>query len=290
MTSGNGSDQATLEYSLKYNPPIDPRAGERNLKEARQIFEALGVTFLLNSGTCLGAVRDKAVIAWDDDVDLISVMGINGLTQETRVMAARAFTESGYFVGENRVWNYLSMSMMKDYVRVDWSCVTIEENQVHTFPGISLPAHLFTNPREVDFLGERFLVPNPPEEYLRLKYGDGWMTPKRPGEFEHDVVAGVSDAGLGDRPCRIRILDHLGSPVPEAEVRVVGIGTFRSDGRGSAEMLLAGPGWHSLVIRFADHERVLYMEELDPDRSYVYRADVGASADIGSMGNVLTVE
>lgn len=296
MTSGNGRDRETLEYSLKYNPPIDLRVAERNLKEARQIFESLGVTFLLNSGTCLGAVRDNAFIPWDDDVDLISVAGANALTEDTRREAARAFAESGFYVGENRVIEYKSMSMIRDYVRVDWSCAYPAGGHIYSFPGVRLPAELYANPREIDFLGETFLVPNPPEEYLRLKYGGGWMVPRRPGEYEQDVVAGISDAGHAGRPCWIRVLDNLGNPVPESEVRVVGVGTFRSDHRGSCEVVLPGTGWHALVIRYANHERVLYMEDLEPDRSYVYRAEspdmavAQTSGDFGTLGNVLTAE
>ena len=62
MTMGNGSDQATMEYSLRYNPPMDLVVGERNLKEVKQILDGLGVVFVLGSGACLGAVRDKALI------------------------------------------------------------------------------------------------------------------------------------------------------------------------------------------------------------------------------------
>ena len=296
MTSGNGRDQATLEYSLRYNPPVDVKVAERNLREAKRIFDALGVTFLLNSGTCLGAVRDKALISWDDDIDLISVLGVNGLTEETRRAGAKAFADSGYFVGEQRVRNYRSMSMIRDFVRIDWSCADPVENHIYCFPGIRMPAEMFINPKEVDFLGEKFLVPNPPEEYLRLKYGGEWMVPKRPGEYEREVVAGVPDAELAGRPCRIRILDLLGNPVPEAEIRAVSIGTFRSDFNGSAEVVLPGPGWYALVIRYPGHEQILYMEELEPDRSYVYRADstdmaaVRASGEFGTLGNVLSAE
>ena len=60
MTSGNGSDQASLDYTLKYNPPMDLAVAERNLKEAKKILDQLGIVFLLGSGVCLGATRDKA--------------------------------------------------------------------------------------------------------------------------------------------------------------------------------------------------------------------------------------
>ena len=75
MTLGNGSDQESLEYTNKYNPPMDLAAAESNLKEVKQILDQLGVVFLLGSGSCLGATRDNAFIPWDDDIDLLSVMG-----------------------------------------------------------------------------------------------------------------------------------------------------------------------------------------------------------------------
>ena len=37
MTLSNGSDQEALEYTLRYNPPMDLVVGERNLKEAKEI-------------------------------------------------------------------------------------------------------------------------------------------------------------------------------------------------------------------------------------------------------------
>ena len=296
MTTGNGSDKATLDYSLRFSPPIDAGAAERNLKEAKRIFEQMGVVFMLNSGTCLGAVRDNAFIPWDDDVDLISVLGINGLTEEYRQEVARAFTESGFYVGENTVIEYKSMSMMKDFVRVDWSCAIPVDDHVHGFPGIRLHAEMFISPREVDFLGEKFMVPNPPEEYLRQKYGEEWMTPKRPGEYEQDVVSGIRDEEPAGSPSRFRVLDDRGQPVPDAEIRLVGVGRFTSDRDGVAEVVVPAAGWYALVVRYPGHEQVLYMEELVPDRSYVYRADSlaaaasRASGEIGTLGNVLTPE
>ena len=63
-----------------------------------------------------------------------------------------------------------------------------------------MPATLFTHPREIEFLGEKFFVPNPPEEYLRLKYGAQWMVPRKAGEYEEDVVAHNHDDLPEDHP------------------------------------------------------------------------------------------
>ncbi len=296
MTLGNGSDQATWEYTVKYNPPMDLAVAERNLKEVKQILDGLGVVFLLGSGSCLGATRDHAFIPWDDDIDLVSVMGINGLTEEIVAAAAEALREKGYFVGEVRMGHSNAFVTMKDYVRLSFECVRIVDDTIHLFPGFRIPANMFTQPKEIEFLGEKFLVPNPPEEYLRLKYGEEWMVPKKAGAYEKDVVDKIPDAELDGRPSRLRVLDTEGRPVPEAEVVLVGGGRSRTDQRGYAEIILPGPDTYALVIRYPGHEQVLYMEELEPDKAYVYRADYAsnaashASGAIGTLGNVLSPE
>ena len=295
MHAGNGSDQESLEFTLKYNPPMGPAAGERALKEAKEILDQLGVVFLLSSGTCLGAIRDNAFIPWDDDIDLISVIGANSLTEELVDIAAATFREKGYFVYELKGTNK-AFSMMKDYVRTGWECYRIIEESVWAYPRTQIPAKLFTQPREIAFLGENFLVPNPTEEYLRLKYGEEWMIPKRPGVYEKDVVEKVPSADLIGRPSRLQVLDEEGRPVPEAEVVLVGGGRSRTDESGYAEIILPSADWYALVIRYPGHEQVLFMEEMEPDKVYVYRADYAsdaashASGPIGTLGNVLLPE
>ena len=298
MYPGNGSDAETLEFSLKYNPPMDPAAGERALKDAKEILDRLGVVFLLSSGTCLGAIRDSAFIPWDDDIDLISMTGSHGLTEELVDHAVATFREKGYFVydaaGTNR--GVQSYSMMKDYVRTGWECYRIIDDSISVYPKTLIPATFFTQPKEITFLGEQFLVPNPPEEYLRLKYGEEWMIPKGPGVYEKDVVEKIPSADLIGRPTRLRVLDDQGRPVPGAEVVLAGGGRSRTDESGYAEIILPGADWYALTIRYPGHEQVLYMEEMEPDKVYVYRADhltniaSHVSGPIGTLGNVLSFE
>jgi hypothetical protein len=296
MSTGNGSDQESLDFTLKYNPPMGVAAGERALKEAKKILDELGVTFLLSSGTCLGAVRDDALIPWDDDLDLISVIGADGFTEESVDAAVAAFREHGYFVSEMEGGTNRSFSMIKDYVRTGWECYRIVGESVWVYPMTEIPARLFLQPREITFLGERFLVPDPTEEYLRLKYGEEWQTPKRSGAYEIDVVDKVPGAEWSGSPSTLRVLDEEGRPVAGAEVVLVGGGRSETDERGYAEMILPGVDWYALVIRYPGHERVLYMEQLQPDKAYVYRADSASKAagqaagPVGTLGNLLTLE
>ena len=298
MQPGNGSDEETLEFSFKFNPPTDSVARERALKEVKETLDLLGVTFLLSSGTCLGAIRDNAFIPWDDDLDLISIMGSDGLTQELVDKAVAVFRDKGYFVydsgGANR--GARAYSMMKDYVRTDWGCYRIIGGSISVYPGTKIPGTFFTHPKEIAFLGEQFMVPNPPEEYLRLKYGEEWMVPKGPGLYEKDVVEKTPGSDLSGRPSRLRVLDDKGLPVAGAEVVLAGGGRSETDENGYAEMILPGPEWYALTIRYPGHEQILYMEELEPDKAYVYRADMAANATsqvsgpVGTLGSLLSLE
>ena len=304
MIQGNGSDQASMEYGLRYNPPMNGVTGERNLKEAKMILDNLGVVFLLQSGSCLGAVRDNAFIPWDDDIDIASVMGMNGLTEETMYAAIAAFRSSGYYIRKNYSMldgppYAISHSVIKDYARLDWSCMLVFDGAIRSYPGVQVPAAAFTHPTEIEFLGEKFFVPNPPEEYLRLKYGARWMVPRKAGEYEKDVVEKIPATNMVGGTCRFRVLDHEGEPVPSAEVVLVGGGSSKTDEYGYAEVILpvmAGTQYYALIIRYPGHEQVLYEEEMAPNRNYVYRAGTystkagSASGEFGTLGNVLLAE
>ena len=170
---------------------------------------------------------------------------------------------------------------------------------IRSYPGIQVPATSFTNPREIEFLGEKFFVPNPPEEYLRLKYGSAWMVPKKAGAYEKDVVDNIPSTELVGRTCRLRVLEHEGGPVPGAKVMLVGGGSSKTDEDGYAEIILpviVGINYYALIIRYPGHEQVLYEEEMEPDKNYVYRADsyskkaASALGAFGTLGNVLLPE
>jgi hypothetical protein len=101
---------------------------------------------------------------------------------------------------------------------------------------------------------------------------------------------------LVGRPCRIRVLDFEGTPVPEAEVVLVGGSRFKTDRNVYAQIIIPSPRFYALIIRYPGHERVLYMEEIEPGKSYVYKPDFVsniagiAAGSVGTLGNVLLAE
>ena len=285
MALSYGADEAALERSYSVLQPMDPAAAARMLKEAKQILDHLGVVFFLRQGTCLGVIRDNGFIPWDDDLDLSSVIGLHGLTENSIDRVVAAFRDNGYFAKVEPNDHYISVAMMKSYIRTDWICHRIVDDCIIQYPGVRIPVTLVTQLKEIDFIGEKFLVPDPPEEYLRCKYGADWMTPKRTG-YEKDILELVPESPLpapsrlsqsspipesGDS--RVRVLDHSGQPVSSAEVMVAGLGSYQTNEQGYAIIDVPRGDWYALIIKYGDHEEVLYQEKLAKGESYVYNTN-----------------
>ena len=105
-------DSVTTMQSTVFEP-MDMTTAEAVLKEAKQILDQLGLVFFLRHGTCLGAVRDNAFIEWDDDLDIGSVIGLHGLTEDLVQKGAEAFRERGYAVKVKDAELGLSVDMQR---------------------------------------------------------------------------------------------------------------------------------------------------------------------------------
>ena len=241
MAERDDAGSAAYAKTIKDPKPLDPALAAERLKEVKRVFDELGVFFWLGSGTCLGAVREGRFIPWDDEMDTAGVIGMHGLTVETLDRVAEAFRERGFYCPVRHNSRYAVVNFIKDGIRVDWTCHHIVDGKAYEFPGVELPLSIFEHPREIEFIGEKFRIPDPPEEYLRLKYGPEWRTPKGPG-FEADVVMKIEDGTLLSRARRLQRAITMGwLPRPTISLRV-----FNREGEAvsGAEVIVAGIGPH----------------------------------------------
>lgn len=293
METSDIDDAALMEHLERTIPPMDLGDAERLLREAKQIFDDHGVVFFLRQGTCLGAVRDQALIPWDDDLDLGSIIGMHGFTEDLIEPTAESFRAAGCYVEVHHEGLYISIKIMRYRIRIDWQCTRVVKGTIAHYPGVPFPVGLFTELAEVDFIGDTYLVPSPPEEYLALKYGRDWVTPKRVG-YEKDVVdnmpAGTVPGRAGwlrrlltlyltpGRAARLLVLDGRGEPVRGAKVRIAGLGRCTSNRKGYARFYLPGADHYAVVVTANGTEEVLYEEAMAPGKTYVYRPDPVVSA------------
>jgi len=284
-----------LDPKITVFEPMDMPLAETLLKEAKQILDQLGLVFFLRHGTCLGAVRDQAFIPWDDDIDIGSVIGLHGLTDAIVEEAAVEFRKHGYAAGIIDSELHLSVDLEKSGVQMDWTCYRIIDDSIYQWPVVKIPAGLHENLKEIGFLGTTFMVPNPPEEYFRLKYGPDWMTPKEAGDYEQEVLDLMEDRSLSSDPQNalqladqrdanlhtgsLKVLGFDGEAATGVEVTLAattvltGLGKANTNEDGYVYFRLPEEASYVVAVQLAESKEVLYLEELKPGIEYLYMPD-----------------
>lgn len=280
MNRFNIANNKELDKWIESKETIDTSNAIKVLKEVKQILGSFGVTFFLRQSTCLGAIRDNGFIPWDIDVDIGSVIGLHGLTEESLDQIVVGFRNNGFLTRIERGDSIIYLLLVKLSIRCDWICFKIIDDYIVQFPFLKTPLSLFTNLKEITFLDEKFYVPNPPEEYLRHKYGDDWQIPKRWGEFEEDVLNQATKMpapnSIGElrqliaryllfwRASKIRVFDKEWKPVDGAEVIAVGLGHYRTDKQGCASFYVPQDDFYPLIVRFENQKKINYLQRIKP--------------------------
>jgi phosphorylcholine metabolism protein LicD len=154
------------------------------LLEMRDTLASFKIPCMLAYGNCLGAVRDKKFILTDGDIDLM-VMHEN--IQNKRADVIEVFESLGYrrIIRDN--WNSITNNffiymLKKGGIEADIYSYPLYKHWRWEYAYwadkfMLYPKEIFENPRKIMFYGHEFYVPNPPEEYLRICYGNDWRIP-----------------------------------------------------------------------------------------------------------------
>ena len=267
---------------------MDTRDAEKVLREIRELMHELGVIFFLRHGTCLGAVRDGELIPWDDDLDIGSIIGMNDLDERSINKAVDRFREAEFRVRVLKTDFHIGVELSKFEIPIDWTCYRVLGGNIFQYPAVKIPIQLYDDLKPITLIGETFLVPNPPEEYLTLKYGPEWRVPKKM-DFESDIIDSIPESVILERsgiipriskllfPSRhitkIRVLAPDGIPMEMTEVSVVGVSQHQTDRQGYAKFDLLREDYYAVVIGQGEEREILYEEILKPGSSYCYLRD-----------------
>lgn len=142
-------------------------------QEANEVLKQLGVSYWLDGGACLGAIREKDFLSHDTDIDF----GVWDV--ENRARVNEALVENGFVFKESfgRIERGYEESFERHGIRVDifyfyesgdywWNGAGVGETSIRI-----LPKRLFQHLQEIDFYGKTF-VPHPVEDFLTLRYGN----------------------------------------------------------------------------------------------------------------------
>ena len=261
---------------------------EKVLLEIWDLLRDINVTFFLRHGTCLGAVRDGELIPWDDDIDIGSIIGMHNLDESTIYKAVQKFQAADFEVKVLETDFHIGVELSKYSIPIDWTCYRVHEESILQYPGVKIPVQLYESLGSVPLLGKTFSVPNPPEEYLTLKYGPNWRVPKQQG-FEAAIIDSIpesinlSQSSIVTRVrnffsrekhlTQIKVLSSNLQPIPNIEVTVVGIGKKITDDQGNAVFSLSNEDYYAVDIGSNEVREILYEEILKPGKNYTYIQD-----------------
>ena len=268
--------------------PMDIQKGEKSILEIKELMDDLDVIFFLRHGTCLGAVRDGQLIPWDDDIDIGSIIGMNNLDEKSISKIIDSFKLNGFKTEVSESPFHISVSLSKSGIPIDWTCYKILQGYIYQYPAVKIPVNLYDDLKPISFLGTSFLVPNPPEKYLSLKYGSEWMTPKKTG-YENDIIKSIPGSVIPEQSSiftrlhkflfpskyitKIRILNHGNKPVKLSDVTLVGLSKCTTNDQGYAEFELLIKDWYAVIIEKGEEKEILYEEILKPGSNYYYLPD-----------------
>lgn len=164
---------------------MNVEAARKNLLEIKRVFDECKVRFWLRGGVLLGAVREKRLLPWDNDMDLRILAGDwgDGLLKK--------FETAGFRCREHR--RYLNtiakLTLKKRGISTDLGLeyyyppehvyFVLPSRAYWRGPKVVTPAKFYEKECFTDFLGEVFPVPGPPEEFLVFIFGNNWKTPMR---------------------------------------------------------------------------------------------------------------
>lgn len=155
------------------------------LQDLKKVFDNAGIKFFLFCGTLVGAIRDHDFPWLDDDVDV----GVFFEDAGKLIVIEKVFKQMGYYVcfGPNvqgrRISGYIAKKGFRE--KVDFYTLFsfkgercfyrfVKNGQLYYLP---YPQRYFDNLKEIEFKGEKYLVPNPPEEFLTYLWGN-WKVPR----------------------------------------------------------------------------------------------------------------
>ncbi|MFM6939518.1 MAG: hypothetical protein ACKOUD_02725, partial [Rhodoluna sp.] len=160
---------------------FDVDAASESLKTVNRILRERGLQPFMMSGVLLGYVREGQLLPHDKDLDL----GLIGWEQQFEV--AQALLAAGHY---HVSWRYLrgAQTFLLDAVDLKYGVAIdfffFHPKADHLLHGIDYKYGFTQNLRfspfgltEVDFLGERFWIPDNAEQNLAENYGD-WRTPQ----------------------------------------------------------------------------------------------------------------
>jgi len=162
-------EELTFQLGVK---KINREISKENLLALKNCFDQRALTFGLIYGTLLGAIREHDFIEHDEDTDVFVLEEDRELLLETLF----DLRELGFEVGR---YDSELLSIVKDGEYIDIYLYKKINKKTRSNGGYVIDAEYLDNLIEYELFGEKFRIPNHPENLLEILYGENWRIPDK---------------------------------------------------------------------------------------------------------------
>jgi phosphorylcholine metabolism protein LicD len=195
-------DELLSDFYKNYNTNFDSKGEKAAVKlmiDVKNIIENLSIDYWIEGGTLLGAAREQKLIPWDHDIDMGMINHSNDTIKKMiHSLKKKFYVSVKTFNNMEGVWDLGEYRVIKVYPKKyfflkDELCLDIfiyykgnvpnMKNEVYKYVVWGKNAfhkkEFFDNLEKIEFYGESISVPSNYREFLKVKYGDDWETPKK---------------------------------------------------------------------------------------------------------------
>ena len=186
-------NKQAVKAALPFEDAATLTFAQELLRCINRFCQSRDISVCLDSGTLLGAIRNKGLIPWDDDIDLAinaeDFARLNSALPELKTQLQQQFNVEWHIVvitvnGIDACINIeFSNSELSEFVLFDVSIQRRESingySELLSSGGLFFaPAEHFDSYEPIQFLGDTFFAPHNAHAFLTFMYGH-WETPRK---------------------------------------------------------------------------------------------------------------
>jgi lipopolysaccharide cholinephosphotransferase len=184
------------QHSISFDSQSEKKAIEL-LYSVNKILKKSNVTYWIEGGTLLGAIRDNKLIPWDHDLDLgMKFFNQNQMIKLIKELKKEFYVSVKKFKEKKDLWILGDYRVLKIYPRKNIFfksdlCLDLfvyyldkldsSDEEVYKYVVWDRNAYhkkeFFETIEQIEFYGKTIPVPSNPTKFLEVKYGINWKTP-----------------------------------------------------------------------------------------------------------------
>ena len=168
------------EWGVRQGGFMNVEVMTKNLWDLKEALDKYNIKFVLIFGTLLGAIRENRLLPYDKDADIAC---FSGTDHRKMYLAVKDLTSKGFFVLDKNMCPLHDHFVVRKGEKIDiWWFDKINKDWVYD-NNVRYPQIYFDQAYDIGFLNRKFKVPFDPKKFLKITYGNSWVTPNPKGSY-----------------------------------------------------------------------------------------------------------